>query len=87
MNVAPKTNELGMETAPLRLDKRGIGAAGPAHPGVDFVFDPVVIRRTKQKIAHTNSCLTIGGDKIGQLAQEGLDVGHETDRLKAAAIG
>src|SRR5437763_10644667 len=41
------------ETFPLRLDKRRIGAAGAAHPRIDLVLDPVIIRRTEEQLAHT----------------------------------
>ena len=87
MDVAPEAKEFLVQSAPLRLDERGIGAAGAAHPGIDFVFDAVVIGRAKQKIAHTGCCLTIFLDEIGQLTQERLDVGDQTDGLEASAIG
>src|SRR5947207_15238028 len=42
------------EAFPLRLDKRRIGAAGAAHPGIDLVLDAVIIRRTEEQLAHTS---------------------------------
>ena len=87
MDVAPEAKEFLVQSAPLGLDERGIGAAGAAHPGIDLVFDAVVIGRAKQKIAHTGCCLTIFLDEIGELTEERLDVGDQTDGLEASAIG
>src|SRR6266446_5210320 len=37
---------------PLREGLLAVRAAPPAHPGIDFVFDPVVVRRAEQQPRH-----------------------------------
>jgi hypothetical protein len=47
MNFAIQSRQGVMKTFPLLLGHRCFSAARPTHPGIDFVLDPVVIRRTK----------------------------------------
>ena len=54
MNLAIQFGKRRVQLFPLLLDDRRFGAAGDAHPGIDLVLDPVVIRRTKKQLAHTD---------------------------------
>src|SRR5438309_2148645 len=44
--------KLGVQTLPLLSSERSVGAASAAHPGINLVFDAVVIRRAKKQLTH-----------------------------------
>ncbi|KAG0505770.1 MAG: hypothetical protein Udaeo_08660 [Candidatus Udaeobacter sp.] len=52
MNLA-KLGKRRVQSFPLLLHDRRVGAVGDAHPRIDLVLDAVVIRRTKKQLAHT----------------------------------
>src|SRR5438067_11401421 len=50
IDFAIELRQRGVQTAPLFLGYGGFGAAGPTHPGINFVLNAVVIGRTKQQL-------------------------------------
>jgi hypothetical protein len=76
-------------------DRNGmIGLPGRIHPWIDLVLDAVKIRRTHQDVGLRShllfNCSTALAlyfcDFLYQSPQKRLDVGHQADRLEAAAI-
>src|SRR5438876_11053202 len=80
MNLATQFRKRRVQFVPLLLCKGGLGAAGTAHPGIDLVFDSVIVRRTKEQLADKSDNLlaaTFGGvrglgfgDAIGEVGEE-----------------
>src|SRR3984893_3331392 len=52
MDLYTQIRKRRLQTLPLLLDERRLGPARAAHPRIDFVFDPVMIGRAKQQLAH-----------------------------------
>ena len=48
MNLASKLGQASRAVLSIVSARRGFRAAGAAHPGIDLVFDAVMVRRTKQ---------------------------------------
>jgi hypothetical protein len=69
---------------PLFLDDRSFGAVGDAHPGVNLVLDPVIIRRTKKQLTHRHENLLADfrpAQAVGEDAQKRFHVRDEADGL------
>src|SRR5204863_9398660 len=64
LDLALEAGEFVEEPFPLRLHHRCIGAASAAHPWIDLVFDPVMVRRTKEKLAHKRKRVTARGSSL-----------------------
>src|SRR5436190_7497827 len=58
MNLALQFRQGRMQVLPLFLRQRGFRPPRAAHPGIDLVFNPVVIRWTKKQLAHKDRQLT-----------------------------
>src|SRR4029450_1907303 len=52
IDLAIQFRERGVQFFPLLLGEGRLRATGTAHPGIDLVFDSVIVRRTKQQLAH-----------------------------------
>src|SRR4030095_2221939 len=74
-----------MQLFPLLLREGHLSAAGAVHPRIDLVLDAVVIRRTKEELAHrtANLLANAGLTKIiGELPQKGFHVCDQTEGLQ-----
>jgi hypothetical protein len=81
MNLA-KFGKRGVQLLPLFLRDRHFGSVGDAHPWVDLVLNPIVIRRTKKQLAHKSENLLAGLEPtqaIGELAQKWFHVCNEAN--------
>src|SRR4029450_5222690 len=52
IDLAIQFRERGVQFFPLLLGEGRLRATGTAHPGIDLVFDSVIVRRTKQQLGH-----------------------------------
>ena len=62
MNGAFEFGQRRVEIFPLPLGDRRLGATRTTHPGINFVLDAVIIRRTEQQFAHGTGVSSFRGD-------------------------
>ena len=90
MNLAIQFGKRRVQFVPLLLCKHSFGAARATHPRIDLVLDPVIVRRTKEQLAHkiSSQLLFRGpgrvgfGKTIGEFAQERVHVCDQADGLQ-----